>query len=79
MAAGAVLLAVGFLPLFAFSFILGNDIKFLLPASAQALNLLQNDYFLPAALALGRVRRYRPAHAAVDERPLRRRQDRDGP
>ena len=48
VAAGAVLLALGFLPLFAFSFILGSDIKFLLPASAQALNVLQNDYFLPA-------------------------------
>ena len=46
--AGAVLLAAGFLPFFAFSFILGSDIKFLLPASAQALNVLQNDYFLPA-------------------------------
>jgi hypothetical protein len=48
VAAEAVLLAAGFFPLFAFSFILGNDIKFLLPASAQTLNVLQNDYFLPA-------------------------------
>jgi hypothetical protein len=46
--AGSVLLAAGFLPFFAFSFILGNDIKFLLPGSAQTLNVLQNDYFLPA-------------------------------
>jgi hypothetical protein len=50
--AGAVLLAVGFLPLFTFSFILGNDVKFLVPASAQALNVLDNDYFLPAAVGV---------------------------
>jgi hypothetical protein len=48
VAAGAVLLAAGFLPFFAFSFILGSDIKFLLPASAQTLSVLQNDYFVPA-------------------------------
>jgi hypothetical protein len=44
---GAVLAVVGFLPLLTFSFILGNDIKFLQPAAAQALNVLENDYFLP--------------------------------
>ena len=45
---GAVLAAAGFLPLLTFSFILGDDIKFLSPASAQTLNVLQNDFFLPA-------------------------------
>ena len=45
---GAVLLAVGFLSLLTFSFILGDDIKFLQPAAAQALNVLSNDFFLPA-------------------------------
>ena len=51
--AGSVLLAAGFLPFFAFSFILGNDIKFLLPGSVQTLNVLQNDYFLPAVAGMG--------------------------
>lgn len=46
--AGAVLAVVGFLPFLAFSFILGNDIKFLTPSAAQTLNVLSNDYFLPA-------------------------------
>jgi hypothetical protein len=45
---GAVLAAAGFLPLLTFSFILGDDIKFLQPAAAQALNVLSNDFFLPA-------------------------------
>jgi hypothetical protein len=45
---GAVLAVIGFLPLLTFSFILGNDIKFLQPAATQALNVLDNDYFLPA-------------------------------
>ena len=44
---GAVLVVVGFLPLLAFSFILGDDSKFLQPGAAQALNVLENDYFLP--------------------------------
>lgn len=44
---GAVFAALGFLPFLTFSFILGNDIKFLLPATAQTLNVLDNDYFLP--------------------------------
>lgn len=44
---GAVAAMVGFLPLFTFSFILANDIKFLQPATTQALNVLDNDYFLP--------------------------------
>lgn len=45
---GAVLAMVGFLPFLAFTFILGNDIRFLQPAAAQTLNVLANDYFLPA-------------------------------
>lgn len=45
---GAVLVAVGYLSLLAFSFILGNDIKFLQPSAAQTLNVLSNDFFLPA-------------------------------
>lgn len=44
---GAVFAAVGFLPFLTFSFILGNDIKFMLPSTAQTLNVLDNDYFLP--------------------------------
>ena len=45
--AGAALAVVGFLPLLTFSFILGNDIKFMRPATAQTLNILNNDFFLP--------------------------------
>jgi hypothetical protein len=45
---GAVLAVAGFLPVMAFSFILASDVKFLQPAAAQALNVLQNDFFLPA-------------------------------
>lgn len=44
---GAVFAAVGFLPFLTFSFILGNDIKFMLPSTAQTFNVLNNDYFLP--------------------------------
>jgi hypothetical protein len=47
VAAGAVAAMVGFVPLLTFGFILGNDIKFLQPATTQALNVLDNDYFLP--------------------------------
>jgi hypothetical protein len=45
---GAALATVGFLPFLTFSFILGNDIKFMRPATAQTLNIVDNDYFLPA-------------------------------
>lgn len=45
---GAVAAMAGFLPLVAFSFILGNDIKFLSPGAAQTLNVLSNDFFVPA-------------------------------
>jgi hypothetical protein len=45
--AGAVLAAAGLVPLFAFSFILANDIKFLTASSALTLNVLETDFFLP--------------------------------
>jgi hypothetical protein len=45
--AGGALAVVGFLPLLTFSFILGNDIRFMRPATAQTLNILNNDFFLP--------------------------------
>jgi hypothetical protein len=45
--AGAALAVMGFLPLLTFSFILGNDIRFMRPATAQTLNILNDDYFLP--------------------------------
>ncbi len=48
VAGGAVLAAAGLLPLIALSFALGDDITFLQPAATQALNVLQNDLFLPA-------------------------------
>lgn len=47
VAAGAVAAMIGLLPLLAFGFILANDVKFMLPAATQALNVLDNDYFLP--------------------------------
>jgi hypothetical protein len=50
--AGAVAALMGFVPLLAFSFILGNDIKFLAPGATQALNVLANDYFLPVVAGL---------------------------
>jgi hypothetical protein len=45
---GAALAMVGFLPFLTFQFILANAIKHLQPATAQTLNVLDNDYFLPA-------------------------------
>jgi hypothetical protein len=45
---GAVAAMAGFLPLAAFGFILANDIKFLSPGSVQTLNVLDNDFFVPA-------------------------------
>jgi hypothetical protein len=68
---GAVLLAAGFLPLLTFSFILGNDIKFLLPASAQALNALDNDYFLPVIAGLVVFGVVAGLAAAVSKAPAR--------
>jgi len=45
---GAVAATIGFLSLLAFGFILADDIKFLSPDSVQTLNVLDNDFFLPA-------------------------------
>jgi hypothetical protein len=44
----AVAAMAGFVPLAAFGFILADDIKFLSPGSAQTLNVLDNDFFVPA-------------------------------
>jgi len=44
---GAVFAALGMIPLFAFSLILASDAKFLTASSAQTLNVLENDFFLP--------------------------------
>lgn len=43
---GAVLAAAGFVSVLAFSLVLASDIKFLTAASAQTINVLQNDFFL---------------------------------
>jgi hypothetical protein len=45
---GAVFAAAAFAPVIAFSWILASDIKFLTASTAQTLNVLQNDLFLPA-------------------------------
>jgi hypothetical protein len=45
---GAVAAMVGFLSLLAFGFILADDINFLSPGSVQTLNVLDNDFFVPA-------------------------------
>jgi hypothetical protein len=45
----AVLAAVGLASSFAFSFVLGDDIKLMTASTAQTLNLLENDFFLPIA------------------------------
>lgn len=45
--AGAVAAAIGFLSVMTFQFVLANDIKFLSPGAAQAINVLGNDFFLP--------------------------------
>jgi hypothetical protein len=45
--AGAVFAAAGLASTLAFSFVLANDIKFLTASSAQTLNVLENDFFLP--------------------------------
>ncbi len=46
MVGGAVLAAAGFVSVLAFSLVLASDIKFLTAASAQTINVLQNDFFL---------------------------------
>jgi hypothetical protein len=45
---GAVLAAAGFVPLMAFNWILAADVKFLTASTVQTLNVLENDFFLPA-------------------------------
>jgi len=50
---GAVATAIGFTCLLGFDLVLATDTKDLTPASAQTLNLLQNDFFLPAVLGFG--------------------------
>ncbi len=45
---GAAAAMIGFLSMLAFGFILAGDIKVLSPGSVQTLNVLDNDFFLPA-------------------------------
>lgn len=47
-AAGAVFAALALASLLAFSWILADDIRFLTPSSAQTLNVLTNDFYLPS-------------------------------
>jgi hypothetical protein len=46
--AAAVFAAAGAVSLLAFIWILASDIRFLAPSSAQTLNVLANDFFLPS-------------------------------
>jgi len=50
--AGAVIMAVGLSALLGFDFVLANDAKYLTDASAQTLNLLQNDFFIPLVVGI---------------------------
>jgi hypothetical protein len=50
--AGAVCLAVGLTSTLGFNFVLALDTSHLTAASAQTLNLLQNDFFLPIGLGV---------------------------
>jgi hypothetical protein len=50
---GAVVAAIGLVSLAGFDLILASDTKNLTPASAQTLNLVQNDFFLPAVVGFG--------------------------
>ena len=50
--AGAVCLAVGLTATLGFNLVLSLDTSHLTAASAQTLNLLQNDFFLPLALGV---------------------------
>ena len=50
--AGAVCAAVGLTSILGFDLVLATDTKDLTPASAQTLNLLQNDFFLPLVLGV---------------------------
>ena len=51
--AGALALGVGLTVALAFDLLLALDTKYLTDSSAQTLNLLQNDFFLPAVLGFG--------------------------
>jgi hypothetical protein len=46
--AAAVFAAAGVVSLLAFTWILASDIRFLSPSTAQTLNVLANDFFLPS-------------------------------
>ena len=52
LVAGAVCLAVGLTATLGFNLVLALDTSHLTTASAQTLNLLQNDFFLPIALGV---------------------------
>lgn len=52
MIAGAVFGAVGVAALFSVQFVLGDNARYLNAGSASALNLLNNDLFLPAAAGM---------------------------
>jgi len=51
--AGAVWTAIGFVVLVGFDLVLAIDYKDLTPASAQTLNLLENDFALPVVIGFG--------------------------
>jgi hypothetical protein len=51
--AGAGCAAAGFAALRCFDLVLATDVTHLTPASAQTLNLLENDFFLPAVIGFG--------------------------
>jgi hypothetical protein len=51
--AGAVWTAIGFVVLSGFDLVLAIDYKDLTPASAQTLNLLENDFALPVVIGFG--------------------------
>jgi hypothetical protein len=52
MVAGAVFGAVGVVALFSVQYVLGDNARYLNAGSASALNLLNNDLFLPAAAGM---------------------------
>ena len=52
LVAGAVCLAVGLTAALGFNLVLALDTKYLTDSSAQTLNLLQNDFFLPIDLGV---------------------------
>jgi hypothetical protein len=51
--AGAVCAAIGLTCILGFDLVLATDTKNLTPGSAQTLNLLQNDFFLPLVAGIG--------------------------